>query len=829
MKFSSFFIIFFQFLSLGSSVLAQLQIQAEPNLEPIQLDGKLTEKSWRKAAGVTGFTQIKPTPGKVSGKKTTVQITYDDQAIYFAAVCYDHPDSISKVLSLRDDFAPTLDIFSIFLDTYNDNQNGFYFGVTSRGVQIDAKIAANDYNDQLNLVWNSVIHISDSAWIAEIRIPYSAFRFPKKEVQSWGVNFSRQISRLREESTWSPVNPDLENYLLESGDILGLKGIEPPLRLAFMPYLSSYLDRVPDQNGEIGWNKSMNGGLDIKYGLNEAFTLDVTLVPDFGQVVFDQKVLNLTPFEVQFNENRQFFTEGTELFNKAGLFYSRRIGIQAPSAISNAQLTQNEVLVNEPLPSQLYNASKISGRMKNGLGIGFFNAITAEQQGMAFDTILDLNRSVIVSPLTNYNVFVLDKNLKNNSSITFTNTNVWRAGDFYDANVSGLNFVFNSKNNNYFFNGRTALSSKSGSTSNELGYRYNLNVGKQRGKWVYGMGYLEESDTYDPNDLGFNYNNNRRVFEVSAGYRNFKPKWDYLNKMLVGASASVAGLYLPNHYTGTYLNANFTMVSKDFNAAGLRYAGSVTESYDFFEPRNWGSYFIRPIWNWGSVWVSSNYQKKVAFDMGVGYTFVGRTNWWEWDYQFNPRWRISDYVSLIYSWEQEFQYNSQGYAIQFGQPTQAVTGILFGNRDRVNTIQALSADVILTNRMGITFRLRHYRSTLTYDSFLLLNDQGRLDQLDGFTGMDSDGNSAYNINYNAFTIDLQYRWVFLPGSEINLVWKNSIFASDGRVGDLYWSNLKSTLENGPINSFSLKVIYWLDYSMLKKKLKRMKETNVKLN
>jgi hypothetical protein len=310
-----------------------------------------------------------------------------------------------------------------------------------------------------------VICVTDSAWIAEIRIPYSAFRFPKKEIQTWGVNFSRQIARLREESTWSPVNPDLENYLLESGDILGLKGIEPPLRLAFMPYLSSYLDRVPDQNGDFGWNKSMNGGLDIKYGLNEAFTLDVTLVPDFGQVVFDQKVLNLSPFEVQFNENRQFFTEGTELFNKAGLFYSRRIGIQAPFSISNAQLSENEVLEKEPQPSQLYNASKISGRMKNGLGIGFFNAITAEQHGIALDTVTDLSRAVIVSPLTNYNVFVLDQNLKNNSSITFTNTNVCRAGDFYDANVSGLNFVFNSKNNNYFFNGRTALSSKSGATS----------------------------------------------------------------------------------------------------------------------------------------------------------------------------------------------------------------------------------------------------------------------------------------------------------------------------------------------------------------------------
>jgi hypothetical protein len=126
--------------------------------------------------------------------------------------------------------------------------------------------------------------------------------------------------------------------------------------------------------------------------------------------------------------------------------------------------------------------------------------------------------------------------------------------------------------------------------------------------------------------------------------------------------------------------------------------------------------------------------------------------------------------------------------------------------------------------MGITFRLRHYRSTLAYDSFLLLNEQGRLESLVGFNGFDSEGNSAYDINYNAFTIDFQYRWVFLPGSEVNLVWKNSIFSSDSRVGDLYWSNLKSTLDVGPVNSFSLKVIYWLDYAMLANKLKKsMKE------
>lgn len=802
-----------------NSVFSQYQIQAEKLIEPIVLDGKLNESIWKKAKLVRDFTQMKPRPGNPSAKKTTVQIAYDDQAIYFGAVCYDHPDSISKVLSLRDDFAPTLDIFSIFLDTYNDNQNGFYFGVTSRGVQVDAKIAANDYNDQLNLVWNSVIHITDSAWVVEIRIPYSAFRFPKKEVQNWGVNFSRQISRLREESTWAPVNPDLENFLLESGDITNLKGIKPPVRLALMPYLSAYLDRIPQDGDDPLWTRSMNGGMDIKYGLNEAFTLDVTLVPDFGQVVFDQKVLNLSPFEVQFNENRQFFTEGTELFNKAGLFYSRRIGIQAPYSISNAQVGQNEYLVEEPLPSQLYNASKISGRMKNGLGIGFFNAITAEQEGLVLDTITDLTRSVTVSPLTNYNVFVLDQNLKNNSSITFTNTNVWRAGDFYDANVSGLNFVLNSKNNNYYVNGSGAISSKKYSNSLNLGHRLNFNIGKQRGKWVYGISVLQESNTYDPNDLGFLYNNNNQTLEIAGGYRVFKPKWDYLNRFVVGASLSVEGLYMPKNYTGTYLDGKITLVSKNFNAGGLRYDGSLAESFDYFEPRQWGSFFIRPTWHYTSLWVSSNYQKKFAIDAGVGYVHVGRPNWWEWDYRFNPRWRISDNISAIYSWDQEFQWNSQGFAVQFGQPIQSISGILFGQRNRVNTIQSMSLDYILTNRMGVTFRLRHYRSAIKYTAFYELTDNGRLSDLVSFDGKDSDGNSAYDINYNAFTIDMQFRWVFLPGSELNVVWKNSIFTADKAIQELYWMNLKNTLDNGPVNSFSLKLIYWLDYAAIAKKRK----------
>jgi len=681
---------------------------------------------------------------------------------------------------------------------------------------LDAKIFSNELNNQLNLAWDSKVTIHEDGWYIEIEIPYSAIRFPKKEIQEWNINFGRQISRYREDSSWEIVNPDLENFLLESGKVRGVEGINPPLRLALMPYLSGYLDRIPQSGTDPIWNRSLNGGMDIKYGINEAFTLDMTLIPDFGQVVFDQQVLNLSPFEVQFNENRQFFTEGTELFNKSGLFYSRRIGIQAPSEIASYYLAEDEYLNSSVQPAQLLNASKLSGRMKNGLGIGVFNAVTAEQIGTA-TSITGTEREVIVSPLTNYNVFVADQNLKNNSSVTITNTNVWRSGEVYDANVSGLNFNLNSKNNNFFLRGNAALSSLLSSENPSLGYTYNINIGKQRGTWVYGAGYIEESDTYDPNDLGFNYNNNRRIIEVSGAYRNFSPKSKLLSKVIFNGSLSQSYLYNPGAYVGTYNNMNLVLVSRKFDAGGLRINSSLTESYDYFEPRTWGETFIRPTWSNVEGWISTNYQKPFALDGGVGYVFVGRKNWIEYGYNLNPRVRFNNNLSLIYEWSQDFSFNSEGYAVAFSTPVQAPNGTIFGNRNRVNTIQSIAADCILTNRMAITFRLRHYRSAVSYNNFAILNSTGRLEYLDTYNGLDNEGNSAYDINFNAFTIDMQYKWVFLPGSELNIVWKNSIFTNDQLTKLNYWTNLTSTFDNGPTNSFSMKIIYWLDAQKLQKK------------
>src|SRR6185295_8585863 len=103
--------------------------------------------------------------------------------------------------------------------------------------------------------------------------------------------------------------------------------------------------------------------MDIKYGFNESFTLDMTLVPDFGQTIYDNKVLNLSPIEVKYDERRYFFTEGLDIFNKNDLFYSRRVGgTPVRSGSIPGFLGSDEVVVENPAASKLYNATKISGR-----------------------------------------------------------------------------------------------------------------------------------------------------------------------------------------------------------------------------------------------------------------------------------------------------------------------------------------------------------------------------------------------------------------------------------------------------------------------------------
>jgi hypothetical protein len=806
----------FRLLLLFFVVFASIQgysqkiIEANRITEKIDIDGEATENVWEQASTAKDFIQFNPKPNSKPSQETQVKILYDDQALYIFAICFDHKDSVSAVLSERDDFNANTDNFQVIIDTYNDDINAFLFGVSSVGVQYDAKITSSTRDLSLNMVWSSKVIQTDTGWQLEMRIPYAAIRFSKEQFQDWGINFYRYISRFREESTWNPTQPDFDNWPAQAGSITGISNIKPPVRLALLPYVSGYLN-----NDGKNWMNSFNGGMDFKFGLNEAFTLDMTLVPDFGQVIFDNQVLNLSPFEIQFNENRQFFTEGTELFNKAGIFYSRRIGVQAPYEVLTTNLDSNEYLNSYASTSKLFNAAKFSGRTKKGLGIGIFNAVTDDQFGTAINAETGVQREIMISPITNFNVFVLDQNLRNNSSITLTNANVTRSGNFYDANVTALQTKLNTSSNNYFLSAKTVVSNKFVDHAISSGFNAGATIGKQTGNLIYSGAYFIESDTYNPNDLGFNSNNNKRIIDASIAYRIFKPFWR-LNYFSSSLNFTYRRLYRPNTFNSAALSHSTIVKNKKFNAYGARTYYSFVESYDYFEPRVANRFFIRPKWVDLNLWFSSNYQKKFALDLSIGYIFVDREDWKESNYKISPRWRINDHLFLIYSFDQVYSFNSQGFALSFGIPETQWTGILFGKRDRINTTNSLQLQYTITNRMGITFRMRHYRSSVSYEEFLNLEEDGTLTPIN-YSGLTVDGISAYNANYNAFTIDFTYRWVFLPGSELNFTWKNSIFATDKMVDESYLQNTWNLFDYLPSNSFSLKILYWLDYQSLFKK------------
>jgi hypothetical protein len=775
-----------------------------------KIDGILNEEIWKNAEPATDFIQISPNPGINSAKRTEVRIVYDDAAIYIGAIMFDEkPDSILRELTTRDNEA-NADLFGLIVDTYNDDQNGYGFFVSAAGVQIDARYSSGGNQDfYWDAVWYSQTKINEQGWVAEFRIPYSALRFPKTDKQNWGINFIRKIRRTREESFWNEVKPQVSGLVNQFGDVTGIENIKSPLRLSITPYVSAYLENYPyNQTGKSNNSYSFNGGMDIKYGINESFTLDMTLVPDFGQVQSDNQVLNLSPFEVQFNENRQFFTEGTELFNRAGLFYSRRIGGQ-PLNYYNAynQLNEGEFVKENPASSQLINATKVSGRTKKNLGIGIFNS-TSKPMFATISDSLGNTRKTETGPLSNYNIIVFDQALKNNSYISLINTNVTRNGSDYDANVTGTEFRFTNKKNKYAINGDASLSQLYYSDSTPvLGYKYFVQAGKISGKWQFASNIIVKSDKYDINDLGILFQNNTLETYSSVSYNIFEPVWK-INSLYTNVGFGYSKLYKPSKLWNFNIFGEIYVNFKNFLSMGGGFNLEPIKTYDHWEPRITGRYYEYPKDYLGYYWFSTDYRKKFALDARVRYRYFEENNRYNIAFGFSPRYRVNNKLSFVYDFDRDYINDDIGFVYYDADADK----INFGRRNLLTVQNTLNVNYTFNNKMALTFRSRHYWSKAEYQQYYTLSDLGKL-----FDDPQYEGNS--NVNFNAFNIDLVYRWRFSPGSEVSFVWKNSIYTRGQEIIQHYSENAEQMFSSQQTNSFSIKLLYYLDYSMVKKKKK----------
>jgi uncharacterized protein DUF5916/cellulose/xylan binding protein with CBM9 domain len=294
------------FLYLIPSV-SKAQVRTLPAIkinQSIKIDGDLDDEAWKQIMPTGDFITSAPVFGKPSSRKTEVKIAYDNAAVYVGAYMYDNPENIRRQLTARDVIdRQDLDYFVVGFDTYHDRQNSFVFRVTAAGVQGDAKESNGGavFDQTWDAVWESKTSIKSDGWVAEIKIPFSAIRFSKNNEQKWGLNFARFIRKINENSIWNPVNPSINGDVNQWGDWTGIRNITPPLRLSFLPYLSGGVRISPTMKGDVT-EFLKSGGMDVKYGINESFTLDMTLVPDFAQVQSDNVYLNLSPFEIKFDD-----------------------------------------------------------------------------------------------------------------------------------------------------------------------------------------------------------------------------------------------------------------------------------------------------------------------------------------------------------------------------------------------------------------------------------------------------------------------------------------------------------------------------------------------
>jgi len=792
---------------LDSAALSVKNIQAVRIAVPPKIDALMNEPFWLKVPVAGNFIEYTPRNAILPPFQTEIRFAYDDVALYIFATMYDpHPDSICKELGRRDQIEQLYtDYISFDILPYNDGLNMYEFKVSPAGLQNDCKYSAIGVDVTWDAVWESAAQISDDRWTVEMKLPYSALRFPKVENQVWGINMWRNLRRTQEWSTWSFVPNNTQDVLKHYGTLTGIQNINPPKRLSFSPYIAGYTEKNPKSKN---WQYSLRGGMDLRYGLNEAYTLDMMLIPDFGQVQSDDVILNLTPFEVRYNEKRQFFTEATELFDKCEIFYSRRVGATPVNYFAPYDSARaNESVISNPDMTRIINATKLSGRNSKGLGIGFFNAMTSGTYGILENTENGSTRKIQTQPFTNYNVSVIDKNLKNNSYITFINTNYWTPSTRFAANVSGMESKLANRKNTFSFLGRLNVSQKYYSgDSTGFGHQYLAVIAKPSGKFQYQLLRQETGATYDPNEMGFLLNNNEAVNRLRLSYDVLEPVWKIRNSGTVFL-AQYSTLVKPYSYKDLMFDISNGTTFQNFWSNYLEITFRPLGSDDHYESRSWGLVYKRPpgydiVWN-----VGSDNRKKFRVQNTLGFSSTPENSSLGYFIETTPRMRFSDRFMVSFTMNYSKNLGDYGWVSNSYDSTGMVTSY-FGKREVTTISNILNIRYIFNTKMSLTLRARHYWSKADYSGYYELLADGSL------------APAAYDknadINFNAFTADLNFGWYFAPGSELSVMWKNSIYTADRELVKNYFNDFHQTINSPQTNGISIRLLYYIDYLYVKK-------------
>ena len=785
---------------------------------PPKIDGIINDFQWNGLEPATGFERWMPNNGQKEreGYESFIYLGYDDTGIYIAGKFNDpNPSLIPLEFSQRDDiWEVNADSFWLSINTNDDNLNDQGFQITSSGTLGDSYTSGEFSEDDWNFdtVFEAKVSIDENGWNMEMKIPYSALRFPSSDIQSWGIQFSRRIIEFGEFYTWNYIDTKTSTFRESLGLLNGLKNISPPTRLFFYPYLQSSVDLNKNNRPLSGYS----AGMDLKYGISNNFTLDATLIPDFGQVAFDEKELNLSPFEQKFDENRAFFTEGSQLFKKAdtggfrggNFFYSRRIGDDI-NLNTDELIEDNEELMSYETKSNLVNSIKLTGTTNSGLSIGIINSITEK----AYANVKDLNtqeiKNKLIAPLTNYNVVSLSQTALNKySTFSFLNTNVNRGDDFKGSNNSAL--VVDLYDNDRKFNiNANVFQSNSKSFSDTKGFRGGISLSELTGSLRFDIGWNGVDANYYQNDLGYyNLRNDQRLW-AKVGYMTFKPTKLY-EKIEAYLWMSERSRFYPKILKSQGGRIGLTLTSLKLEE--IRASFDYTSKYkDFEETRKEDFFIYQPAEYELEFNYRSDTRKKLVYGSGIEHSYgvneQFNENSSETEIEFYSGYRLSNQFKVELGISNGISKNEIGYVFDEND------NLYFGNRKVKFTENNISLNYNFNSYKSLNLKFRQFWSSALYkeDFFLLKSDGNR--------SVSEKNISDYNpnTNFNLWNLDLSYNWEFAPGSKITLLYRNNIFNENNLSGISYYNSTKELFEK-PINhQLSLRINYFIDFNLLKKK------------
>jgi hypothetical protein len=565
----------------------------------INIDGILDEPVWLAADKADHFQRVLPTDTGFAIARTEVKVTYTESTLYVGIVCFDPTPGKRPVESLRRDFNfMKNDNFIVFIDTYNDQTNGFAFGVSAAGAQWDG-LQANGgvVNLDWDIKWRSAVKNYDDRWVAEFAIPFRSMRY-HGGAPEWGINFSRQDLKTSEKSSWSPMPRQFATATLAfTGSLVWDKPLPSSgPRFSLIPYLSA----KATQNNEAGegFKPEANAGIDAKAILSTSMNLDLTVNPDYSQVEVDRQRTNLDRFELFFPEKRQFYLENSDLFANLGSdnlrpFFSRRVGLDSPVQVG----------------------ARLSGKIGNNWRIGLMDLQTGNKDDIRAGnfSVAALQRKVFSR--SNISAFFVNKqvtNLHNDTSFT---------GYQYNR-VAGLEYNLASANNRWTGKAFYHQSFYPGASGNAAALAANITFSTQyltatmNQSWVGAdylaeVGYIRRKGYYEANPM-LQY----KFFPSSSKIANHGPvikldllydpsltltdretqllyQVEWINKSIVQVDVKETFMKLqapfdPTNTGGVPLAANEEFNWKEF---GVSFVSDIRKSLNFLISSRYGGYF----------------------------------------------------------------------------------------------------------------------------------------------------------------------------------------------------------------------------------------------